>query len=187
MLNPVQHPLKSAQDMLNPVQHPLKSVQHMLNPVQHPLTHLNCHSPLLIWSPTHVEHVCLTISTLGSYPPSYIRWILSTRCPIDCEVSGWFSWGICSKQCEGGEHTRTRDITKSQGFGGAACPILFQIDSCNTFDCVCLAEADNINCVLGDWIPLGICSTICGGEWAPSVASADSVVDPYIASLAHLL
>jgi hypothetical protein len=57
------------------------------------------------------------------------------QCPINCEVSGWSGWSGCTKNCGGGQQTRTRSITKQPQYGGQSCPSTSETQSCNTQDC----------------------------------------------------
>jgi len=57
-------------------------------------------------------------------------------CPVDCEVNEWSTWSHCSKDCGGGELTRTRSGVILNQHGGQACPSLNETLACNTDDCV---------------------------------------------------
>merc|ERR1719262_1077882 len=59
----------------------------------------------------------------------------------DCVVSEWMP-GECSAECAGGEMQMTRTIVV-QPNGGAACPPLVEMSSCNL-------QACPIDCVMGD-------------------------------------
>eukprot|EP00937_MAST-01D_sp_MAST-1D-sp2_P007920 g7920.t1 len=65
-------------------------------------------------------------------------------CPQDCEVSGWSTWGSCSKTCAGkqpgvrlfgAKQERTRYITKPDANGGQPCPGLTQTKLCSLHPC----------------------------------------------------
>jgi len=61
-------------------------------------------------------------------------------CDKDCELSDWKTWGMCSKQCNGGTSTRTRTINEP-AVGDGWCPRMFsdyriQERMCNTDPCV---------------------------------------------------
>merc|ERR1719426_238665 len=57
-------------------------------------------------------------------------------CPVDCIVSGvWGSWSSCSRTCGSGSQSRTRALVQP-AYGGAACPMGAETQSCNTHDCV---------------------------------------------------
>jgi len=90
-------------------------------------------------------------------------------CPVDCQVSGWGSWGTCSQTCGGGSQDRSRSITTNDQHGGAACPSLSESQSCNTHACP-------IDCQVGDFEPWGTCSQTCGGgvqERSRSITTVD--------------
>jgi len=72
----------------------------------------------------------------------------------DCVVSEWMP-GECSAECAGGEMQMTRTIVV-QPNGGAACPPLVEMSSCNLQPCP-------IDCVMGDWSEYSACSKDCGG------------------------
>lgn len=54
-------------------------------------------------------------------------------CDGGCEVGQWREWGECSKPCEGGTKTRTRDVRPLED--GADCPPSSQTAPCNLHDC----------------------------------------------------
>jgi hypothetical protein len=54
---------------------------------------------------------------------------------IDCVVSDWTPWGACSLPCGGGTQIRTRTVITPAANGGQPCPILQEIQSCNTQPC----------------------------------------------------
>jgi len=72
----------------------------------------------------------------------------------DCEVSDWKSQE-CSVTCGGGTQIMTRSITVYPN-GGAACPTLKSLQSCNE-------DACPVDCVLADWSGWSSCSADCGG------------------------
>merc|ERR1719194_369831 len=72
----------------------------------------------------------------------------------DCEVSEWQE-GECSAECAGGTRALTRTIVVEPN-GGADCPPLVEMESCN-------AQACPIDCVMGDWSGWSACSKDCGG------------------------
>ena len=61
-------------------------------------------------------------------------------CPQDCVVSDWTMGTTCSKECGGGEKTRTRTIIKEPKENGKPCPNLFETISCNTQPCISLTN-----------------------------------------------
>jgi len=77
-------------------------------------------------------------------------------CPVDCVVSGWGSWTLCTKSCNGGSQSSTRTVTQTVQNGGKACPELVQEQTCNTQCCP-------INGALSGWSAWSTCSRTCGG------------------------
>merc|ERR1719310_1509697 len=60
----------------------------------------------------------------------------------DCVVSDWLP-GECTKSCGGGNMKLTRTIVTAP-VGGAACPVMEEVKTCNEMKCP-------IDCVLADW------------------------------------
>ncbi|KAJ1141138.1 hypothetical protein NDU88_007473 [Pleurodeles waltl] len=58
-----------------------------------------------------------------------------TSTPLDCEVSQWVSWGLCSHFCGNGIRQRTRYITLQPANGGDPCPTLMEKESCEETPC----------------------------------------------------
>ncbi len=77
-------------------------------------------------------------------------------CPVNCVVSAWSAWSICSHRCGGGLQTQSRSVTVPSANGGAVCPTLSQTQSCNTQPCP-------VDCQVGAWTAWSTCSKICGG------------------------
>jgi hypothetical protein len=78
--------------------------------------------------------------------------------PVDCQVSAWTEWGMCSRTCGGGMQVRTRTVTQQPMNGGMACPALRESRPCNTEPC-----AMPVNCEVGPWTEWSMCSKACGG------------------------
>merc|ERR1719217_1670669 len=78
------------------------------------------------------------------------------KCPIDCEMSEWSSWGKCSKDCEGGAQGHTRDVLVTPSNGGMACNTVQESRPCNTGSC-------DRNCRLKRWSKWSPCSVACDG------------------------
>jgi hypothetical protein len=76
-------------------------------------------------------------------------------CPVDCQVSGWGSWGVCSKSCDGGSNSRSRTVTSKGNHGGAICPELMESHECNNHACY-------LDCVVGAWSEGDVCTEPCG-------------------------
>ncbi len=79
-------------------------------------------------------------------------------CPVDCQVSAWGQWGLCSVSCgDGGSETRSRSVEIAAAHGGAACPALQQTRDCpNSPHCP-------VHCVVSSFSEYGTCSKSCGG------------------------
>jgi hypothetical protein len=59
----------------------------------------------------------------------------NTEDPVDCVVSAWSAWSDCSVACGGGTQIRTREVLVEPAFGGTACPVLEEQQSCNMDAC----------------------------------------------------
>jgi hypothetical protein len=55
--------------------------------------------------------------------------------PVACETSLWSTWGLCSKSCGSGNHSRYRQVVRKPAFGASACPALTSSSACNTQPC----------------------------------------------------
>jgi hypothetical protein len=60
------------------------------------------------------------------------------HCPVDCTLSAWVEWLLCSASCDGGETRRTRKVEKHAEYGGRSCVSysLVQQRECNAHRCV---------------------------------------------------
>ncbi|XP_072898333.1 spondin-2b [Hemitrygon akajei] len=57
--------------------------------------------------------------------------------PLDCEVSTWSSWGLCTGKCtEVGIKRRTRYIRLKPANNGTPCPVLEEEEQCDLHNCV---------------------------------------------------
>ncbi len=82
--------------------------------------------------------------------------------PVDCVLSDWSDWSICSKSCNGGVQERVRNVEIPSVGTGNVCDInMLEIRPCNTM--VCADDIDDINCVMDDWSEWEPCSVSCGG------------------------
>ena len=77
-------------------------------------------------------------------------------CPVDCMVSEWLDWGICSATCGEGMRCRIRTVIALPQFGGEACPALEECEACNLPPCP-------VNCEVSAWSDWSSCSVPCGG------------------------
>eukprot|EP00042_Codosiga_hollandica_P042165 m.383963 g.383963 ORF g.383963 m.383963 type:complete len:692 (+) comp56261_c0_seq1:101-2176(+) len=105
----------------------------------------------------------ITVAPLngGNACPSLQQTVVcnGNACPVDCIVSMWSSYSTCSKTCGFGSQTRSRTVVTQARFGGLACPVLREIQNCNSFECP-------IDCVVSSWSSYGLCSLTCGGGQA---------------------
>lgn len=53
-------------------------------------------------------------------------------CSIDCQMSDWNEWGVCSRLCGPGIHHRYRNIERNSTNGGRPCGETVQTKVCNT-------------------------------------------------------
>lgn len=54
---------------------------------------------------------------------------------LDCQVSDWGQWSVCSTACGSGTMTRTRQVSQPAQNGGKHCPVLIQKRGCQGFRC----------------------------------------------------
>jgi hypothetical protein len=80
----------------------------------------------------------------------------SGPCPVDCEVSNWSEWSLCSVECGGGIQTRTRTVMTEPQYGGTPCPPLTETQPCNEQPC-------SEDCIVSEWSAWSVCSAECGG------------------------
>lgn len=78
-------------------------------------------------------------------------------CPVDCQVGPWSSWTSCSAPCGSGSQIRSRTITSAAQHGGLPCPVLFEVQPCNTQPCTQTA------CLVSEWSSWGACNVSCNG------------------------
>jgi hypothetical protein len=71
---------------------------------------------------------------------------------VNCQLSPWSDWSQCTKVCDGGTQTRTREILQQASAGGSPCPDsrgLSETRLCNTQECPCFYS---------DWSPWTQCT-----------------------------
>lgn len=83
-----------------------------------------------------------------------IRYCNTFPCSQNCIVSGWGNWTACSKSCNGGLSTRSRNVLHAASAGGVCIP-LKEHRSCGNQHC----PTDCVS-VWGNWSD---CSARCGG------------------------
>jgi hypothetical protein len=76
-------------------------------------------------------------------------------CPVDCEMSIWAEWNLCTRSCGEGDHSRFRSVLTAAAHGGKVCPTTTQSKGCNT-------QACPIDCTTSAWFWTGRCSKSCG-------------------------
>lgn len=79
----------------------------------------------------------------------------SFSCPVDCAVSEWESWSICSSSCGGGIQSRSRKVSSEYMYGGKSCPHLAESQACNE-DVSC-----PVDCAVSAYGPWTSCSKSC--------------------------
>ncbi|CAK9092354.1 unnamed protein product [Durusdinium trenchii] len=81
--------------------------------------------------------------------------------PVDCEVSNWDEWDVCSTTCGPGQKIRSRRILQRPENGGKFCDgELTVTESCNNAPCHTCTPTD---CMWGQWEMWGACDK-CGGQ-----------------------
>ncbi|RXM36652.1 Spondin-2 [Acipenser ruthenus] len=55
--------------------------------------------------------------------------------PLDCEVSDWSPWSLCSHTCGRGLHQKTRYVLLQPANDGKPCPVLLQQQECEELQC----------------------------------------------------
>lgn len=78
-----------------------------------------------------------------------------TPCTINCVLSAWSSWSVCSATCGGGTKQRSRTVLQSPGSDPAVCPDLQDVQPCNTVECA-------QDCVVSPWADWSDCAVTCG-------------------------
>eukprot|EP00916_Digyalum_oweni_P020829 GHVL01034698.1.p1 GENE.GHVL01034698.1~~GHVL01034698.1.p1 ORF type:complete len:923 (-),score=209.86 GHVL01034698.1:1791-4559(-) len=68
------------------------------------------------------------------------------KCPMDCIVTEWTPWGVCSKKCGGGVQDRSREILRQSYGNGKECGLLIESKKCNEDLPVCADKSYLLNC-----------------------------------------
>jgi hypothetical protein len=98
-------------------------------------------------------------------------------CPVDCEVTGFSAWGLCSAVCGPGTKTQTRVVLTEPANDGKICPALKHTASCDAGPC-----AHNV--VMSEWSAWSECTESCDGGTKTRTRTVESqhaedVVIPY--------
>jgi hypothetical protein len=78
------------------------------------------------------------------------------RPAVDCVVSAWSTYTVCSKSCATGSQIKTRTVITQAAYGGVTAPTLSSTRLCNANPCP-------VNCMLSPWATWSACSLSCGG------------------------
>merc|ERR1719160_1336001 len=79
------------------------------------------------------------------------------KCPVDCKMTRWSAFGKCTKECEGGTQSRTRNVARKPKNGGASCLPPTETQPCNTGSC-------DRDCKLKRWTKWSPCSQACSAD-----------------------
>jgi uncharacterized protein YegL len=77
-------------------------------------------------------------------------------CPVECRMTPFGDWTLCSRSCGGGTRQRTRAVEQHPQHGGAPCGDVLQQEVCNPQPC-------QTDCTLATWSAWSTCSRSCGG------------------------
>ena len=81
--------------------------------------------------------------------------------PVDCQFTEWGYWESCTQECDGGQHSRRREIAVPAAYGGKPCSgSLNETAECNAQPCNA-----PVDCALGEWEDWNPCSKSCGTGW----------------------
>lgn len=96
------------------------------------------------------------LAKLNEILTAQIETVKQSSAIVNCIVSDWGFWSVCSKNCGGGTQTRTRKVIEPALNGGSACPSLAETQTCNNQVCP-------VDCKVTDWSAWTTCSKPCGG------------------------
>jgi hypothetical protein len=77
-------------------------------------------------------------------------------CPVDCVVTEWSAWGVCTKAClenatQPGRTSKSRTITTPVAYGGKICPTLTGEKDCNLHPCKIICNDHHATCAVKQW------------------------------------
>jgi len=78
-------------------------------------------------------------------------------CPDDCMWGAWGGWEACTKSCDGGSRTRSREIARQAVAGGRPC------GCCAEETVSCGEQACPVDCRWSEWGVWTQCGMSCGG------------------------
>jgi len=107
---------------------------------------------------------------------------------VDCELSEWGEWELCSATCDGGSQTRSREVEIEPENGGKGCSGILKFAKPCGMD-PCPKECRSLDCLWSDWAPWGACSkagqkkrhrhvmqqSFCGGKPCEAAVSEEIV------------
>jgi hypothetical protein len=79
------------------------------------------------------------------------------KCPVNCKMGPWSGWGKCTKECEGGTQTQTRNLVVKPLNGGASCDPSTESQPCNTMSC-------DRDCTYPKWTRWTPCTQACTAD-----------------------
>jgi len=79
------------------------------------------------------------------------------KCPVDCKMGPWSGWGKCTKECEGGTQTQTRNLVVKPLNGGASCDPSTESQPCNVMSC-------DRDCTYPKWTKWTQCTQACSAD-----------------------
>jgi len=77
---------------------------------------------------------------------------------VDCALGPWTNFGACSKECNGGVYSRSRDLIQPPQNGGAPCEALDDTQPCNDYPCP--PSGQMVHCKVSDWSVWSPCACI---------------------------